>query len=84
MRTDRRDSSRRERPRNVLGRARADSFADGTPADLVLVNGRFATMEMALGGTAEGTTRQAARRSAIAEYELSAVDGPQHVRARSR
>jgi len=39
---------------------------------------------VALGGTAEGTTRQAAARSAIAEYELSAVDGPQHVRALAR
>src|SRR5262245_23593741 len=36
---------------------------------------------VALGGTADGTTRQAASRSALAEYELSAVDGPQHVRA---
>ena len=36
---------------------------------------------VALGGTAEGTTRQAAARSALGEYELSAVDGLQHVRA---
>src|SRR5262249_28968030 len=36
---------------------------------------------VALGGTAEGTTRQAASRSAIPEYDLSAVDGDQHVRA---
>ena len=39
---------------------------------------------VALGGTAEGTTRQAASRSVVAEYDLSAVDGPQHVRALAR
>jgi len=39
---------------------------------------------VALGGTADGTTRQAASRSAIGEYELSAVDGPQHVTALAR
>jgi starvation-inducible DNA-binding protein len=39
---------------------------------------------VSLGGTAQGTTRQAASHSAIAEYELSAIDGPQHVRALSR
>jgi starvation-inducible DNA-binding protein len=37
-----------------------------------------------LGGTAEGTTRQAASRSAVPEYDLSTVDGPQHVRALAR
>lgn len=39
---------------------------------------------VALGGRADGTTRLAASRSAIAEYELAAVDGEQHVRALSR
>ena len=39
---------------------------------------------VALGGTAAGTTRQAAAHSTIGEYELSAVDGPQHVRALAR
>ena len=39
---------------------------------------------VALGGTAEGTARQPASRSAIAEYEIPAVDGPQHVKALSR
>jgi len=34
-----------------------------------------------LGGTAEGTTRQAAAGSTIGEYDLSAVDGLEHVRA---
>ena len=37
-----------------------------------------------LGGRAEGTTRQAASRSAIAEYDLAAVDGAQHTRALAR
>src|SRR5215813_2446881 len=36
---------------------------------------------VALGGVAEGTTRQAASRSAIPEYDLSAVEGERHVRA---
>ena len=39
---------------------------------------------VALGGTAEGTTRQASSRSAISEYDLSAVDGEQHVKALAR
>jgi starvation-inducible DNA-binding protein len=44
----------------------------------------LAERAVALGGAAEGTTRQAAARSAIAEYDLSAVDGPQHVKALAR
>jgi starvation-inducible DNA-binding protein len=44
----------------------------------------LAERAVALGGSAEGTTRQAAARSALAEYDLSAVDGPQHVRALAR
>jgi starvation-inducible DNA-binding protein len=35
----------------------------------------------ALGGTANGTARQAAATSSIEEYDLDAVDGPDHVRA---
>lgn len=34
-----------------------------------------------LGGVAEGTTRQAVASSTIGEYDLSAADGPEHVRA---
>lgn len=34
-----------------------------------------------LGGLATGTTRQSAAGSSIGEYDLSAVDGPEHVRA---
>jgi len=34
-----------------------------------------------LGGVAEGTTRQSAASSTIGEYDLGAVDGPDHVRA---
>lgn len=34
-----------------------------------------------LGGIAEGTTRQSAAGSTIGEYDLSAVDGLEHVRA---
>ncbi len=34
-----------------------------------------------LGGTAEGTTRQSAASSTIGEYDLSAVNGLDHVRA---
>ena len=36
---------------------------------------------VALGGVANGTLRQAAAASALREYDLSAVDGAQHVRA---
>lgn len=36
---------------------------------------------VALGGVAEGTTRQAAGHSSIGEYDLTAVDGERHVRA---
>jgi starvation-inducible DNA-binding protein len=36
---------------------------------------------VALGGVAEGTTRQSAARSSIGEYDLSAVEGERHVRA---
>ena len=35
----------------------------------------------ALGGTAQGTLRQAAAASSISEYELHATTGPEHVRA---
>src|SRR5438132_12014159 len=34
-----------------------------------------------LGGTAEGTTRQSAAASTIGEYNLSAVEGMDHIRA---
>jgi len=34
-----------------------------------------------LGSTAEGTTRQSATKSVIGEYNVSAVDGAEHVRA---
>lgn len=37
----------------------------------------------ALGGVANGTVRQAARASSIPEYDLKAVNGPDHVRALS-
>jgi starvation-inducible DNA-binding protein len=37
-----------------------------------------------LGGVAEGTTRQSAANSSIGEYDLSAVDGLEHVRALAR
>src|SRR5215468_3177224 len=36
---------------------------------------------VALGGVAEGTTRQAAARSSSGEYDLTAVEGERHVRA---
>src|SRR5262249_47699671 len=36
-----------------------------------------------LGGVAEGTTRMVARRSSLAEYPASAVDGRSHVEALS-
>ena len=39
---------------------------------------------VALGGAAQGTTRQSAAASRIAEYDLQAVDGRQHVEALSR
>jgi starvation-inducible DNA-binding protein len=37
-----------------------------------------------LGGRAEGTTRQAAGRSALPEYDADAVDGVEHVRTLAR
>lgn len=39
---------------------------------------------VALGGTASGTTRQSAAASRIAEYDLEAVEGRQHVEALAR
>jgi starvation-inducible DNA-binding protein len=36
-----------------------------------------------LGGVAEGTVRMAAKRSSLAEYPATAVDGPSHVEALS-
>ena len=39
---------------------------------------------VALGGVANGTLRQAAASSALREYDLSAVDGAEHVRALAR
>jgi starvation-inducible DNA-binding protein len=36
---------------------------------------------VALGGAANGTTRQSAAASAIGEYDLAAIDGPAHVKA---
>lgn len=41
---------------------------------------RLAERAAALGGVAEGTIRVAARRSVIAEYDLDARDGLEHVR----
>ena len=38
---------------------------------------------VALGGTANGTTRQSAAASRLAEYDLAAVEGVQHVQALS-
>ncbi|HLH08894.1 MAG TPA: DNA starvation/stationary phase protection protein Dps [Terriglobales bacterium] len=38
----------------------------------------------ALGGTAQGTLRQAAASSSIPEYDITATNGPEHVRALAR
>jgi starvation-inducible DNA-binding protein len=54
-----------------------DGIAERVEEGCDLLAERVAT----LGGVAEGTTRQSAASSSIGEYDLSAVDGPEHVRA---
>ncbi|HJZ67561.1 MAG TPA: DNA starvation/stationary phase protection protein Dps [Blastocatellia bacterium] len=52
-----------------------DNVAERVEEACDLLAERVAT----LGGTAAGTTRQSANVSSIPEYDLSAVDGPEHV-----
>src|SRR5262245_60232827 len=54
-----------------------DSIAERVEEGCDLLAERVVT----LGGTAEGTTRQSAANSTIGEYDLSAVNGMEHVRA---